>query len=125
MSPDARLRRALSQVDPPDGFARRVRERVARDTAGRPRAAASRSLWRRRRWIPAAAAAAALLLGGPLAWREYDARKDALAARAQVVLALQIASRELNTVHRRVVRPVSDRPQDGPVQERSAKDTVR
>jgi hypothetical protein len=29
-----------------------------------------------------------------------------LAARAQVVLALQIASRELNAAHRKVVRPM-------------------
>ena len=33
-------------------------------------------------------------------------RREALAARAQVVLALQIASRELNSAHRKVVRPV-------------------
>jgi hypothetical protein len=100
MNPDARLRRALGPVDPPKGFAQRVRARVeVQARAGRTAPARFR-----RRWM-AAAAVIVVVLGGPLAWREYDARRDALAARAQVLLALQIASRELNTVHRKVVRP--------------------
>ena len=55
------------------------------------------------------AIAAALLaaLAGPMAWRTYETRREALAARAQVLLALQIASRQLNSVHRQVVRPSS------------------
>ena len=100
MNPDARLRRALGPVDPPDGFAARVRARVEQDA----RPARTRG-GRVARWVTIAASVAALL-GGPLAWREYEMRRDALAARAQVLLALQIASRELNTVHRKVVRPV-------------------
>jgi hypothetical protein len=101
MNPDARLRRALAPVDPPEGFAQRVRARVERGTrAARPRHAS-----RVGRWLALAATVLAVL-GGPLAWREYEARREALAARAQVMLALQIASRELNTVHRKVVRPV-------------------
>lgn len=104
MNPDARLRRALVPVDPPAGFAHRVRARIerhARDSAvPRP----SRLLR-----YSAAAAAVLAVLGGPLAWREYDQRRQALAARAQVLLALQIASRELNAVHRRVVRPTAIR----------------
>ena len=102
MNPDARLRRALAAVDPPEGFAQRVRARVERDARGsRPRASR-----RNPRWLALAATILAVL-GGPLAWREYEARREALAARAQVMLALQIASRELNTVHRKVVRPVT------------------
>jgi len=101
MNPDARLRRALAPVDPPDGFAQRVRARVAEQ------ARASQPAPRRAtRWMAIAATVLAVL-GGPLVWREYETRREALAARAQVLLALQIASRELNTVQRKVVRPVA------------------
>lgn len=99
MNPDARLRRALAPVDPPDGFAKRVRARVAQQARPAP-------VHRGRRWLAIAATVLAVL-AGPLAWREYEARREALAARAQVLLALQIASRELNAAHRKVVRPVA------------------
>lgn len=102
MNPDARLRRALAPVDPPDGFAQRVRARVAEQT----RASKPAPLRRMTRWMAIAATVLAVL-AGPLVWREYETRREALAARAQVLLALQIASRELNTVQRKVVRPVA------------------
>lgn len=101
MNPDARLRRALAPVDPPEGFAQRVRARVAEEArTTRPAPVA-----RLTRWLAIAATLLAVL-AGPLAWREYETRREALAARAQVLLALQIASRELNSAHRKVVRPV-------------------
>lgn len=101
MNPDARLRNALAPVDPPDGFAQRVRARVARDAAAMPVPS------RRRvpRWMAIAALVTAVL-ASPVAYREYENRREALAAKAQVLLALQIASRELNSAHRKVVRPV-------------------
>ena len=101
MNPDARLRRALAPVDPPEGFAQRVRARVERESTPvrAPRGRLPRAM--------AIAATVLAVLAGPLAWREYEARREALAARAQIVLALQIASRELNSAHRKVVRPVS------------------
>ena len=105
MNPDARLRRALAPVDPPEGFAQRVRARVARET----RVTRSPSSGRLARWMMLAATVLAVL-GGPLVWREYEARHEALAARAQVLLALQIASRELNSAHRKVVRPLAPAP---------------
>ena len=105
MNPDARLRRALSPVDPPEGFAQRVRARAEQQA----RAARSKASRRLVRWFAVAAALLAVV-GGPVAWREYEQRREALAARAQVLLALQIASRELNTVHRHVVRPIANRP---------------
>ena len=101
MNPDARLRRALVPVDPPDGFAQRVRARIAEE--GRAATAAPRRPLAR--WMAIAATVLAVLVG-PFAYREYETRREAIAARAQVVLALQIASRELNSAHRRVVRPV-------------------
>ena len=102
MNPDARLRNALAPVDPPDGFAQRVRARVAREGAAMPPPA------RRRvpRWMAVAAIVTAVL-ASPLAYREYESRREALAAKAQVLLALQIASRELNSAHRKVVRPIA------------------
>jgi hypothetical protein len=102
MNPDARLRNALAPVDPPDGFAQRVRARVAREMPAAP----VRTPRRVSRWMAIAALLAAVL-AGPLAYREYDSRREALAARAQILLALQIASRELNSAHRKVVRPVA------------------
>jgi hypothetical protein len=105
MNPDARLRNALAPVDPPDGFAQRVRARVARKAAVMPVPS------RRRvpRWIAVAALVTAVL-ASPVAYREYESRREALAARAQVLLALQIASRELNSAHRKVVRPIATPP---------------
>ena len=104
MNPDARLRRALLPVDPPDGFAHRVRARIEQHN----RAASAPRSTRVLRYTAAAAVLLAVL-GGPLAWREYDQRRQGVAAKAQVLLALQIASRELNSVHRRVVRPTAIR----------------
>jgi len=118
MNPDARLRRALRQVDAPEGFARRVRDQVTREARVRGAVAAPR---RRLPWWLTVAATLLAVIGGPLVYREYDARREALAARAQVLVALQIASRELNTVHRTVVRPISDRSQPTRL-EPSAKD---
>lgn len=101
MNPDARLRRALMPVDPPEGFAQRVRARIEREARPAPAA------WGRFGRFTAVAATVLAVLAGPLAWREYEARREALAARAQVLLALQIASRQLDSAHRKVVRPVS------------------
>ena len=102
MNPDARLRNALAPVDPPDGFAQRVRARVAHEAAPVP----VRTPRRLARWLAIAATLTAVL-ASPVAYREYESRREALAARAQVLLALQIASRELNSAHRKVVRPVA------------------
>ena len=102
MNPDARLRNALAPVDPPDGFAQRVRARVSRDSVAVP----GPSRRRVPRWMAIAALVTAVL-ASPVAYREYENRREALAAKAQILLALQIASRELNSAHRKVVRPVA------------------
>lgn len=114
MNLDARLRRALQPVEPPDGFARRVRQRL--DAGVSARAASTpppQSRWRS--WLATAAAVAGIAVG-TYGYQQYEQRREALAARAQVLLALQIASRELNTVHRAVVRP-DDKTQDAPTSE--------
>ena len=105
MNLDARLRRALQAVEPPDDFARRVRVRVEerRSTSAAP--VTVRGGWRS--WLATAAAVAGVVLG-TYGYQQYEQRRDAIAARAQVLLALQIASRELNTVQRVIVRPADE-----------------
>ena len=117
MNPDARLRRALAPVDPPEGFAQRVRARVERERrpAGRTPPLRGVAGW------AAVAATVVAVVGGPLLWRQSEARREALAARAQVLLALQIASHQLNSVHRQVVRPSSSRLQDTPAAEKEGR----
>lgn len=103
MNLEGRLHDALQPVDPPAGFARRVRARVERDAraARAGGGGASASGWRS--WM-ATAAAVLLLAAGGFGYRQYEQRRDALAARSQVLLALQITSRALETVHRQVVQ---------------------
>ena len=102
MNLDARLRRALQPVEPPDDFARRVRARVERQRATSATRVTSRGGgWRS--WLATAAAVAGVMLG-TYGYQQYEQRREAIAARAQVLLALQIASRELNTVQRAIVR---------------------
>lgn len=106
MNLDARLRRALQPVEPPADFARRVRARVAAEQRARAAASTPRAGgWRS--WVATAAAVAGVALG-TYGYQQYEDRREALHARAQVLLALQIASRELNVAHRVVVRPAED-----------------
>jgi hypothetical protein len=104
MNLETRLRGALRPVDPPVGFAARVRARVEREADRRGSGAAgggpSASSWRS--WL-ATAAAALLIAGATYGYREYEQRRDAQAARSQVLLALEITSRALETVQRQVV----------------------
>lgn len=104
MNLDARIRRALQPLDPPDDFARRVRQRVETGLTAAPVTVASvRRAPRWRSWL-ATAAAAAGIAAGTYGYQQYEQRREVMMARAQVLLALQIASRELNVVHRVVVR---------------------
>lgn len=101
MNLDARLRRALQPVEPPDDFARLVRTRVEQQRMSATPPATGRGGWRS--WLATAAAVVGVVLG-TYGYQQYEQRREAIAARAQVLLALQIASRELNTVQRVVVR---------------------
>lgn len=109
MNLDSRMRDALQSVEPPAGFARRVRARVEREARARAERSGgggpSASGWRA--WM-ATAAAVLLLAAGGYGYRQYEERRDALAARSQVLLALQITSRALETVHRQVVQTETD-----------------
>ena len=106
MNLDARLRRALQPVDPPDDFARRVRRHVESGLSTSTGRVVSRGGgWRS--WLATAAAVAGIALG-TYGYQQYEDRREAIAARAQLLLALQIASRELNTVQRVIVRPADE-----------------
>ena len=79
MNPDARLRRALAPVDPPEGFAQRVRARVAEQ------ARASQPAPRRAtRWMAIAATVLAVL-GGLMALRIDRAAEPGLRPEAAAV----------------------------------------
>jgi hypothetical protein len=103
MNLESRLRDALQPVDPPAGFASRVRARVERDMRAEHAVGGGPSASGWRSWMATAAAVLLLAVGG-YGYRQYEERRDALAARSQVLLALQITSRALETVHRQVVQ---------------------
>jgi hypothetical protein len=86
------LRSILRREEPPDGFAARVLERVNLE---RGRQGAYRLVWGRLWFRWAAAALALILLAVSLA--EYQRRREAEAARFQAILALRIASTQLNS----------------------------
>lgn len=116
---ELKLKRALEREDPPAGFAERVMARVLEETstAGTaPREAPVRwwPTWLfRPAWRAALAGglAAVLLLGAGLAYRQRQERLRGEKARAELMLALEIASSKLNRV-RQVMVEESRRPQE-------------
>jgi hypothetical protein len=93
------LRAILRRREPPDGFAARVLARLALETGRRHASRATQ----RHPWFHWAAAAALVLVlvGAPLA--EYHRRREGEAARAEAILALRIASNQLNSSLKKVV----------------------
>jgi glucose uptake protein GlcU len=111
---DDELKIALRRDEPPEGFAARVLERIQAspvEAALQPVGkswwpiSAFRLNWLPGRWLTAGALACALLLVTVGVYRhrqEEQARQEAERAKAQVVLALQIASAKLNIAQRKV-----------------------
>ncbi len=98
------LRRALRRKEPPEGFARRVMERLGEAPArpGVPWVLAARGSW----WRAAAAAVCVVVLtvGGALRY-EHD-RRDRLAAEAardQLLTALRLTAGKLKMTRARIV----------------------
>lgn len=93
---ESNLKSALARVEPPEGFAERVIER-----AQRPKIS-----WRlfgsQRPWL--AAAALLVLLAGAETLHLHQQRQHAeeVRAQAQLMLALQITSHQLNTAFERI-----------------------
>ncbi len=98
---DNELRRALRRVDPPEGFADRVRERVSQPVSRKhpPLAFA--------RWAIAAALVIAVTGG---AWyraeqqRDVQRRAQGEDAKRQVLVSLNIASHKLRAIEMKVNR---------------------
>ena len=107
MDLEDRLRRAMRPDDPGDGFTDRVIARL--DTETPKSAVPSRSTWAR--WALAASVLLAVALGVD-AWRDQHARQALMAqaelrsrneaAGRQLAWALDITSRQLENVHRRL-----------------------
>jgi hypothetical protein len=89
---EEQLRRALCQVDPPEGFAERILERVDRRRS------------ERRIWHSAIAAGLALLLsagGIGMEYRRHEHRQ-AEQTKRQVVFALSLAAQKVGRVNARL-----------------------
>jgi hypothetical protein len=117
---DDELKIALRRDEPPEGFAARVLERIAAMPDAAVPQKVGKSWWQRLaetlgpfgmnwlpgRWLTAGTLACALLLVvtvGVYKHRQEElARQEAERAKAQVVLALQIASSKLNIAQRKV-----------------------
>jgi hypothetical protein len=112
---DDELKIALRRDQPPEGFAARVVERI-HEFPGETRVIVEKSGWNRLvqplyvfrlewlpgRWMAAGALAVALLIASVGVYRHRQEELEAERAKAQVVLALQIASAKLNIAQRKV-----------------------
>ncbi len=99
---EPRLRRAMRPGEPPAGFTEQVMAALRRAREQRSRENRSPPLLSRLRrgsvWFPAAAAALAVVLIGAGIWNQQRAQElRAREARQQVLEALTISSRALNT----------------------------
>jgi hypothetical protein len=96
---DDELQNLLKRQEPPEGFAERVLERLGTTPPQRSLIQRIAGLWRRSvlRWV--AVAAACLLVVAGVARYQHQQRERAQAEQAsrQAILALEIASAELNT----------------------------
>ncbi len=100
MNLDDRLREAFRRDDPPEGFAERLRERIAREPIAPAREikrrveAPPRQSWFRWVWLPASACAVltAVLFSVAISNRHVEEER----AGRQAIQALQIASQKLN-----------------------------
>ena len=89
------LRRALSRVEPPEGFAHRVLAATAKPAAPWFRSPASR-------WAMAAAACL-LLAAGAAQYRQQRIEARGETAKAQLMLALRITGGKLQEVRAKVI----------------------
>jgi uncharacterized protein HemX len=104
---DDELRRALRRVDPPHGFAERVRTRLepAAPMRTRPKPAApKRPKGAKAGWTMAAALAIAVGGGGMWYRAQEQRRMQGEEAKRQVLLSLNIASSKLRAIEMRVNR---------------------
>lgn len=98
---DDELRRALGRVDPPRGFAARVRARVAAAGPVSPNERGTSAAWARAGW--AMAATLAIAVGSGVWFRAQEQRRaQGEEAKRQVLLSLSIASSKLRAIETKV-----------------------
>ena len=98
---DNELRRALHRVDPPRGFADRVRARAETAAPASPKWRATSSGWRTTGW--ALAATLAIAVGTGMWYRAQEQRRaQGEEAKRQVLLSLNIASSKLRAIEMKV-----------------------
>ena len=103
ISIDDELRRALHRVDPPSGFADRVRARIDTAPAVPPKWRAADHHWRNTGW--ALAATLAIAIGTGVWYRAQEQRRaQGEEAKRQVLLSLNIASSKLRAIQMKVNR---------------------
>lgn len=106
MTLEPHLRRALAEVDPDDGFADRVVDRIGRENRRQASSSAARGPGNRP-WSRAGMALAASLLAavaGSAGWLEHERRVEGERARARLIEALRVTSASLETVGQKVAR---------------------
>ncbi len=98
------LKKALSRVEPPDGFSARVLSSVAgkESTAARWTGPALWLQWPLLRW--AGALVLMLALGSGLVYREMLRKREGEAAKKQLLVAMHIAGTQLHEAQLRVKR---------------------
>lgn len=100
---EEQLKRALERRDPSPDFSARVVARIAEQKSAPPWwrvwLAPTPTVWRT---ATAGALALTLLAGAGIGYRQYEERQRALAARDQLIQALQITSAHLNRIDRMV-----------------------
>lgn len=100
---DDELRRALHRVDPPPGFADRVRARIDAASPVSPKRRAADHHWRTTGW--ALAATLAIAIGTGVWYRAQEQRRaQGEEAKRQVLLSLNIASSKLRAIEMKVNR---------------------
>ena len=98
---DDELRRAFRRMDPPRGFADRVRARIDTATPVSPTWRAASRDWRNTGW--ALAATLAIVIGTGMWYRAQEQRRaQGEEAKRQVLLSLNIASSKLRAIQMKV-----------------------
>jgi hypothetical protein len=99
---EAKIREALKPEEPPLGFAERVMARTQDRHIGSQK---HNSAYPRLRWAAAVVLCALLFIGGMEYYRQRTERSQSAAAKQQLMLALQIAGKQLRSVQSKINRP--------------------
>lgn len=108
MTLEPHLRRAMAPLDPDDGFADRVLERIEGErVAWASRPAPAPRMTNRRHWSRVGLALAASMLvavAGSSGWLQHQRRVEGERTRAQLIEALKVTRTSLASVERKLAR---------------------